>query len=75
MQSSTHKASKKDGELVNSGVVGCLGDLATIDEKYEVAVSTKIEGNLDKNKTKGNFSMLFEDGGMNMRNVWDSVVS
>eukprot|EP00804_Cyclotella_cryptica_P003038 CCRYP_006040-RB/>CCRYP_006040-RB protein AED:0.02 eAED:0.02 QI:226/1/1/1/1/0.66/3/2068/736 len=34
------KASKKNGELSNCGVLGRLGDLATIDEKYDVAVST-----------------------------------
>mmetsp|Transcript_40140 Transcript_40140/g.83997 ORF Transcript_40140/g.83997 Transcript_40140/m.83997 type:complete len:1377 (+) Transcript_40140:128-4258(+) len=34
------KASKKNGELANCGVMGRLGDLATIEEKYDVAVST-----------------------------------
>mmetsp|Transcript_4957 Transcript_4957/g.10230 ORF Transcript_4957/g.10230 Transcript_4957/m.10230 type:complete len:1374 (-) Transcript_4957:216-4337(-) len=34
------KASKKGGELSKCGVMGRLGDLATIDEKYDVAVST-----------------------------------
>jgi len=34
------KAAKKNGELANCGVMGRLGDLATIDEKYDVAVST-----------------------------------
>ena len=34
------KASRKGGELANCGVMGRLGDLATIDEKYDVAVST-----------------------------------
>jgi len=34
------KASKKGGELANCGVMGRLGDLATIDEQYDVAVST-----------------------------------
>lgn len=34
------KASKKNGELSTCGVMGRLGDLATIDEKYDVAVST-----------------------------------
>jgi structural maintenance of chromosome 4 len=34
------KASKKNGELATCGVMGRLGDLATIDEKYDVAVST-----------------------------------
>ncbi|KAL7428262.1 hypothetical protein ACHAXH_003877 [Discostella pseudostelligera] len=34
------KASKKNGELASCGVMGRLGDLATIDEKYDVAVST-----------------------------------
>lgn len=40
------KASKKNGELSNCGVMGRLGDLATIDEKYDVAVSTAC-GQLD----------------------------
>lgn len=34
------QASKKNGELSKCGVLGRLGDLATIDEKYDVAVST-----------------------------------
>jgi len=34
------KASKKGGDLANCGVMGRLGDLATIDEQYDVAVST-----------------------------------
>ena len=34
------KASKKGGELANCGVMGRLGDLASIDEQYDVAVST-----------------------------------
>ena len=34
------KASKKNGELANCGVMGRLGDLATIDSQYDVAVST-----------------------------------
>mmetsp|Transcript_4034 Transcript_4034/g.9112 ORF Transcript_4034/g.9112 Transcript_4034/m.9112 type:complete len:1378 (-) Transcript_4034:141-4274(-) len=34
------KASKKNGELANCGVMGRLGDLATIDSEYDVAVST-----------------------------------
>eukprot|EP00584_Thalassiosira_punctigera_P008532 CAMPEP_0172534302 /NCGR_PEP_ID=MMETSP1067-20121228/6717_1 /TAXON_ID=265564 ORGANISM="Thalassiosira punctigera, Strain Tpunct2005C2" /NCGR_SAMPLE_ID=MMETSP1067 /ASSEMBLY_ACC=CAM_ASM_000444 /LENGTH=1372 /DNA_ID=CAMNT_0013319079 /DNA_START=196 /DNA_END=4314 /DNA_ORIENTATION=- len=34
------KASKKAGELAGCGVMGRLGDLATIDERYDVAVST-----------------------------------
>ena len=34
------KASKKGGELAKAGVLGRLGDLATIPEKYDVAVST-----------------------------------
>ena len=34
------KASKKNGELANCGVMGRLGDLATVDSKYDVAVST-----------------------------------
>jgi len=34
------QASKKNGALSNCGVLGRLGDLATIDEKYDVAVST-----------------------------------
>ena len=34
------KAAKKGGELANCGVMGRLGDLATIEEKYDVAVST-----------------------------------
>jgi len=34
------KAAKKNGELANCGVMGRLGDLAAIDEKYDVAVST-----------------------------------
>ncbi|KAL9189612.1 hypothetical protein ACHAXT_009287 [Thalassiosira profunda] len=34
------KASKKGGELASCGVMGRLGDLATIDPQYDVAVST-----------------------------------
>lgn len=34
------KASRKGGELSKIGVVGRLGDLATVSEKYDVAVST-----------------------------------
>ena len=34
------QASKNNGALSNCGVLGRLGDLATIDEKYDVAVST-----------------------------------
>ncbi|KAL7542434.1 hypothetical protein ACHAXR_011785 [Thalassiosira sp. AJA248-18] len=34
------KASKKGGELASCGVMGRLGDLATIDSQYDVAVST-----------------------------------
>ncbi|KAL3941771.1 MAG: hypothetical protein SGBAC_003915 [Bacillariaceae sp.] len=34
------KAAKKGGELAGCGVLGRLGDLATIPEKYDVAVST-----------------------------------
>eukprot|EP00578_Thalassiosira_sp_NH16_P013877 CAMPEP_0181124522 /NCGR_PEP_ID=MMETSP1071-20121207/26531_1 /TAXON_ID=35127 /ORGANISM="Thalassiosira sp., Strain NH16" /LENGTH=1385 /DNA_ID=CAMNT_0023209843 /DNA_START=14 /DNA_END=4171 /DNA_ORIENTATION=- len=34
------KASKKNGELANCGVMGRLGDLASVDERYDVAVST-----------------------------------
>jgi len=34
------KASKKNGELAKCGVMGRLGDLATIDPQYDVAVST-----------------------------------
>lgn len=34
------KASKKGGELASCGVMGRLGDLATIDPEYDVAVST-----------------------------------
>ena len=33
-------AAKKGGELSNVGILGRLGDLATIPEKYDVAVST-----------------------------------
>ena len=33
-------AAKKGGELSNVGVMGRLGDLATVDEKFDVAVST-----------------------------------
>jgi structural maintenance of chromosome 4 len=33
-------ATRKDGELANMGILGRLGDLATVDEKYDVAVST-----------------------------------
>lgn len=34
------KAARKGGELANVGVLGRLGDLATIAEEYDVAVST-----------------------------------
>lgn len=34
------KAAQKGGDLANVGIVGRLGDLAFIDEKYDVAVST-----------------------------------
>ena len=34
------KAARKNGELSKVGIVGRLGDLATIDEQYDVAVST-----------------------------------
>ena len=34
------KAARKGGELENAGVKGRLGDLATIDDQYDVAVST-----------------------------------
>ena len=34
------KASRKNGELAGCGVMGRLGDLVTIDERYDVAVST-----------------------------------
>jgi len=34
------KASKQGGELSKIGVIGRLGDLATISEKYDVAIST-----------------------------------
>ena len=38
--SSILKAARKDGELSRAGILGRLGDLATIDQKYDVAVST-----------------------------------
>ena len=38
--SSILKAARKGSELSKVGVVGRLGDLATIDEKYDVAIST-----------------------------------
>ena len=34
------KASKKGGQLASCGVMGRLGNLATIDSKYDVAVLT-----------------------------------
>jgi structural maintenance of chromosome 4 len=34
------KAARKDGELAKAGVLGRLGDLATIPDKYDVAIST-----------------------------------
>jgi structural maintenance of chromosome 4 len=34
------RAARKDGELANVGILGRLGDLATVEEKYDVAVST-----------------------------------
>lgn len=34
------EAAKKGGELSNVGILGRLGDLATIHEKYDVAIST-----------------------------------
>jgi structural maintenance of chromosome 4 len=34
------KASRKQGELANAGIIGRLGDLATIPEEYDVAVTT-----------------------------------
>ena len=34
------KAARKDGELSKVGILGRFGDLATIPEKYDVAVST-----------------------------------
>jgi structural maintenance of chromosome 4 len=34
------RAALKGGELANVGVLGRLGDLATIDEQYDVAIST-----------------------------------
>lgn len=34
------KASRKGGELSDVGIIGRLGDLATIPEKYDVAIST-----------------------------------
>ena len=40
------KAAKKGGELSKAGILGRLGDLATIDDKYDVAISTAC-GTLD----------------------------
>jgi len=40
-------AAKKGGELAKVGVLGRLGDLATIPEMYDVAVSTACGGMLD----------------------------
>lgn len=40
-------ASKAGGELNDAGILGRLGDLATIPEKYDVAVSTACGGMLD----------------------------
>jgi structural maintenance of chromosome 4 len=34
------KASHANGELSNAGILGRLGDLATIDAKYDIAIST-----------------------------------
>ena len=34
------RAARKGGELANVGILGRLGDLATVDDKYDVAVST-----------------------------------
>lgn len=34
------QAARKGGELANVGILGRLGDLATVDEKFDVAVST-----------------------------------
>lgn len=34
------RAARHGGELANVGILGRLGDLATVDEKYDVAVST-----------------------------------
>jgi structural maintenance of chromosome 4 len=41
------QASKEGGELRNFGVLGRLGDLATIPERYDIAVSTACGGMLD----------------------------
>lgn len=41
------KAASKGGELSKVGVLGRLGDLATIQEKYDIAVSTACGGMLD----------------------------
>lgn len=41
------KAARKGGELSKVGILGRLGDLATIPEKYDVAVSTSCGGMLD----------------------------
>ena len=40
------KASKKGGELAKAGILGRLGDICTVSEKYDVAVSTAC-GSLD----------------------------
>ena len=41
------KAAEKGGELSKVGVLGRLGDLATVPEQYDVAISTACGGMLD----------------------------
>ena len=41
------EASKDGGELSSFGVLGRLGDLATIPERYDIAISTACGGMLD----------------------------
>jgi len=50
------QAARKGGELEGAGVLGRLGDLATIPDEYDVAVSTAAAGSLDNivvNSTAG----------------------
>ena len=41
------QASKPDGPLSHAGILGRLGDLATVEKEYDVAVSTACAGTLD----------------------------